>query len=35
MQWSHKMNTEKGFANTLNLVVMSDEISKWIMSGYK
>ena len=35
MQWSQKMKTEKGFFNTLNLVVMSDEISKWILSGYK
>ena len=35
MQWSQKMKIEKGFVNTLNLVVMSDEISNWISSGYK
>ena len=35
MQWSQKMKDEENFVNTLNLVVMTDEISKWIAGGYK
>ncbi len=35
MQWSQKMKDEKNFVNTLNLVVMTDEISNWIGGGYK
>ena len=35
MQWSEKMKNKNGFTNTLNLVVMTDEISRWINRGYK
>jgi len=35
VQWSQKMKDEKNFVNTLNLVVMTDEISNWIGGGYK
>ena len=35
MQWSQKMKIEREYVNSLNLVVMSDEISNWVASGYK
>ena len=35
MQWSKKMKKEKNFSNTLNVVVMADEVHNWIMGGYK
>ena len=35
MQWSKKMKKERNFSNTLNVVVMADEVHNWIMGGYK
>ena len=35
MQWSKKMKKERNFSNTLNVVVMTDEVHNWIMGGYK
>ena len=35
VQWSKKIKDEKGWENTLNVVVMGDEISNWIFDGYK
>ena len=35
VQWSKKMKKERNFSNTLNVVVMADEVHNWIMDGYK
>ena len=35
MQWSKKMKKERNFSNTLNVVVMADDVHNWIMGGYK
>ena len=35
MQWSKKMKKERNFSNTLNVVVMADEVHNWVMGGYK